>query len=192
MEHLGHVYLTASIPFTSRGLFDMKAYSMEQLEESFWKRVEKTETCWLWTGAGGGTKGRYGRWYARGVKDFAHRMSYLIHKGAIPTGHIIRHKCHVRKCVNPDHLKTGTFKDNTQDAVRAGRMCSGQRQKDAHAHVVYVGEANSSAVVTTQQVLEIRSLWDKNLASRKMLAEEYGVSHGCIYGITSRKNWSHI
>lgn len=170
----------------------MAGYTLEQMEQSFWSKVNKTDTCWLWTGAGGGTNGRYGRWYGGRVKDFAHRMSYVMHKGAIPRTLIVRHKCHVRKCVNPSHLELGTHKENTQDAVKAGRMCSGDRQRTAHAHVEYRGEANSASRLTLEDVIQIRRLWDCNLATRQQLADEYGVSSGCIYGIVSRKNWGHV
>ena len=35
---------------------------------------------------------------------------------------IICHKCDRPGCINPDHLFSGTSKDNTQDAIRKGRF----------------------------------------------------------------------
>lgn len=37
----------------------------------------------------------------------------------------VRHLCHVRCCVNPDHLEEGTAWENAQDSIRAKWMTSG-------------------------------------------------------------------
>lgn len=79
----------------------------------FWKRVEKTETCWLWTGKP--THNGYGQFWHHGV--FAcHRVSYEEHFGPIPDDKFVLHRCDVKLCVRPDHLHLGTHKDNVDDA----------------------------------------------------------------------------
>lgn len=82
-----------------------------QLEASFWIRVNKTETCWLWTA--GRHRDGYGQ-TSRGKK--AHRVAYEFVKGPIPEGLEIDHLCRVRLCVNPDHLEAVTHKVNMQRA----------------------------------------------------------------------------
>lgn len=83
-------------------------------EERFWKHVNKTETCWLWTGA---TNGRYGKFAARTSRAdpltvFAHRFSYELAHGPIPDGLVVNHRCEVRLCVNPAHLEAVTVSEN--------------------------------------------------------------------------------
>jgi len=83
------------------------------LEDRFWAKVEKTETCWLWTawkdknGYGGLSKGAKREGYWR-----AHIYSYILHKGPVPEGYIVEHKCNNPSCVNPDHLRPKTQREN--------------------------------------------------------------------------------
>lgn len=63
--------------------------------------------CWEWQGHI--DKNGYGKAYdielppGRRI-DWAHRVSYRRHKGAIPEGYQIDHECENPPCVNPDHL----------------------------------------------------------------------------------------
>lgn len=75
--------------------------------------------CFLWSGARS-SKG-YGLICIEKKTFLAHRVSYEAHKGAIPAGLILMHKCDTPLCVNPEHLTLGTFKDNSADMVAKGR-----------------------------------------------------------------------
>lgn len=67
----------------------------DAVERGFWPKVNKTDGCWLWTGsrkpAGYGTLTFPGR---RTVQ--AHRVSYALHFGPIPSGLFVLHRCDVR------------------------------------------------------------------------------------------------
>ena len=88
--------------------------------ERFWRHVNKTETCWLWTGTTGGTESTYG--YFRSTtrqqdsKVLAHRWIYEQLVGPIPDGLELDHLCRVPLCVNPCHLEPVTHRENMRRA----------------------------------------------------------------------------
>lgn len=81
-------------------------------EQRFWEKVEKTDTCWLWTASinPGTGYGQFARRHGEGID--AHRFSYELANGPIPAGHDVHHTCHVRHCVNPAHLEAVTRAEN--------------------------------------------------------------------------------
>lgn len=78
--------------------------------ETFWNKVKKTDTCWLWTGSNNGVG--YGEIRIKGKKFYTHRLSYEWSKGKIPKGYQIDHLCRVPACCNPEHLEAVTPKVN--------------------------------------------------------------------------------
>lgn len=88
------------------------------LEARFWKYVNKTEGCWLWTG---GTRSGYGAMKWKREPCLAHRLSWEIHNGPVLGDLWVLHKCDVHACVRPDHLFLGTPRDNTNDRIEKRR-----------------------------------------------------------------------
>jgi hypothetical protein len=86
---------------------------MDKATSRFWQRVNKTETCWLWTA--GRTARGYGMVQIRGDRQYVHRFVYEMMVGPIPDGMVIDHLCHVRHCVNPGHLRVATAGVNAQN-----------------------------------------------------------------------------
>lgn len=129
--------------------------------------------CWLWT-AGVNGKG-YGNVCSggRGAMLLSHRVSWAIHRGPIPTGLCVLHRCDTPACVNPAHLFLGTHLDNARDRHRKGRSGS------------HKGTKNGRAKVLEFQVLAIR---DSDMTARQ-LAEIYPVCRGTVYDIRNKKTW---
>lgn len=95
-------------------------------EERFWDRVSRAddESCWEWIGArderGYGRLGHGGR--GTGF-SYAHRLSYEINVGPIPTGLTIDHLCRNTSCVNPRHLEPVSLEENIRRAKRYRTHC---------------------------------------------------------------------
>ena len=139
-------------------------------------QINKTDTCWLWTGH---TTGDYGRYGIERKKVYAHRYSYTIHKGEIPEGHCVRHTCDETLCVNPDHLLTGTQQDNMNDKKERGRQNPPS------------GERNSLSKLNNDDVIEIRILRGFGFTYDE-LGKMYNVSISSIFNIINNKTWTHI
>jgi hypothetical protein len=77
----------------------------------FWRMVEKTDTCWNWTGCH--RDDGYGYFHVwKGIHERAHVFSYQIAKGLVPKGLELDYLCRNRGCVNPDHLEAVTRREN--------------------------------------------------------------------------------
>lgn len=90
------------------------------LSARFWPRINKTATCWLWTGS----KNRSGYGHLKVCRRYVavHRISWQIANGkAIPDGLLACHHCDTPLCVNPEHLFLGTHTDNMRDMHAKGR-----------------------------------------------------------------------
>jgi hypothetical protein len=152
-------------------------------EERFWRRVQKTDGCWLWTG--GTYSGGYG--FMRGARGrnaqnvSAHRFSYELHKGKIPKGLVVMHSCDNPACVNPNHLSVGTHKENYEDMIAKGRGADNPPPRGK-------GARNGNSLLTEDKVRYIRA----STASHAALGRELGVTDVCIHKVRKRHTWSHV
>jgi HNH endonuclease len=85
--------------------------------------------CWLWTKSL--SSDGYAQIQYNWRRLLAHVAAYIAFKGEPTPGKIIMHTCDIKHCVNPGHLKEGTYAENMQDAARKNRMARGSRNGNA-------------------------------------------------------------
>ena len=151
-----------------------------------------TNGCWNWLGSK--VSDGYGKVNYEGKDWLTHRLFYTLFKGKIPlkikgrygfaVRPVIMHLCNNTNCCNPEHLKIGTNKENSQHMVDCGRSNSGM-------HMNY-GETSGCSKLTNKKVLEIRNKYNTNKYTQKQLADEYKVSSCAISDVVNKKTWYHI
>jgi hypothetical protein len=130
--------------------------------------------CWNWNHPG--TNG-YGMIRYDNIRYGAHVLSFIVFKGPISDGLLIRHSCDNRKCINPSHLIDGTYLDNSIDRDLRGR-CARQD-----------GENNGNAKFTWIEVNEIRQKYAELKIPMWKLSAEYGKSCEAIRQIINGITW---
>lgn len=145
--------------------------------EKFWSKVQKSEGCWTWNGSRD-PRG-YGRIYlnaaervpfaAPGSTCLTHRVSWVMHFGAIPDGLCVCHRCDNPTCVRPDHLFLGTRAENSEDAARKGRM---------------------ARVVPDAEVSQIRLLAQRGIP-QSVIVRMYGLDSSTVSRIVNGKRRVH-
>lgn len=133
---------------------------------------EPNTGCWLWLERL--NDGGYGVLSVSGREVRAHVFSYTRFVGRVPKGKFVLHKCDVRCCVNPEHLKTGSKKQNTQDAIERRRFPTGMK--------------HSATTLTDQEVVAIRN----DSRKQRIIAEDYGVCQMTISNIKRRFTWKYV
>lgn len=153
------------------------------LECAVWSRVDirKPDECWPWTAAIG-THG-YGVFDFSGEHFTSHTAVLLLESGVATKrsrgSHLVAmHSCDNRACCNPAHISAGTQRDNILDAGVKGRA----------VHIGPRGELSRTAILTAEDVLEIRGSPEPN----STLARRFGVKSCTIWQVRSRKSWKHI
>lgn len=188
------------------------------VEVRFWARVdmdgpivyEHLGKCWMWTGYK--DEWGYGRLTINKSTVRAHRYSWELNNGPITDSLLVLHKCDNPECTNPNHLFLGTDADNIKDRdnKKRGKWATGESHGSkthpesvptgerngayTHPEMIRKGEEHGRAILTEEDVLEIRAIHRKG--SKKFgayaLARKYGMSPGAIQKIISGQNWKHL
>lgn len=148
---------------------DRWAATVRRFQASY--TVDPVSGCWLWQGrldADG-----YGRFKQGRRLRSAHRFSYELHCGPVPAGLSVLHGCDKPACVNPDHLRPGTAKENSQDALKRDRLRR--------------GPGSNPRKLTGQDAVTLQGLrWFGKLTPTQ-LAEVFSVSVWTIKAVLSGK-----
>jgi HNH endonuclease len=145
---------------------------LERFEERY--IPEPNSGCWLWLGSVNETTG-YGRFYLNEEEVvYAHNFSFKHHKGKIPRGLMLRHTCDVKICVNPEHIITGTAKQNAQDAVERGQKL--------------IGAQHPMCRLSEIEVIDI-FVSEESIAAT---AERFAISRMHVQRIKEKKIWKEL
>lgn len=132
--------------------------------------------CFICTSHAPGKHG-YRHMVVNGKKEYIHRLVYKECFGDIPDGLVVRHKCDIPACINPEHLEIGTHQQNMNDSVIRKRNAFGER--------------NGHAKLKEKDVIKVLELLSNGM-KQKDVAEMYKVNPSTIQLISSGKNWRHI
>lgn len=147
--------------------------------ELFWAKVDVRgpDECWEWLGCKNGSGyGTFTGWIG------AHRYSYQLHYGDIPAKMCVCHSCDNKACVNPRHLWIGTYRDNSLDAGRKGKMANNHPK----------GTLNPKVKVNEETVREIRLLYATRKYRQVDLAKQFCISQTQVSQITRRGCWADV
>ena len=152
---------------------------MKTLEQRFYAKVVKTDSCWLWVGAL--YKSGYGRmrFLHDGVmrEESVHRVSWKLFHGPFDESLKVLHKCDIPSCVNPSHLFLGSQKDNVRDMVEKGRSFKP------------IGELNPNSKLTFDDAKAVRHLRNAELRPLSEIASFFGIGKSQASKIATGVSW---
>jgi hypothetical protein len=157
--------------------------------------IGEIDECWEWKGSlltSNKEDMQYGcfTWPDKKIR-LAHVASYVFFKGSIPKRKgkkrlCVCHTCDNPKCVNPNHLWLGTYKDNVKDSVSKGR------HKGWSYHHVSYGEDNTSSKLTNKLAAKIRAKYATGKYSQQRLADKYEIHQTLVSAVVRNRIWKSL
>lgn len=117
----------------------------------FWRFVEVTPTCWVWTSKI--ARNGYGVLTFKRKSLLAHRVSHEVFIGQIPQGLEIHHQCNNKRCVNPHHIKAVRHHEHIPNALKT-HCLRGHEFSESNTYISMRGEFKKRACMAC---LRIRS-----------------------------------
>lgn len=116
----------------------MVKHGLSPKERLIMNRTINETGCWLWTASC--DQNGYGRLKIDSRVLRAHRVAYEVFVRPLEDGEIVLHNCDVPACINPEHLRAGSHKDNAIDREQKGRGAIQKKTRCKHGHEF--GETN--------------------------------------------------
>lgn len=144
-------------------------------KERFMRQVEQTQDgCWQWTGY---LIRGYGAMHYQGRRQYAHRISLKLAGVSVPDSAEVDHRCHNTRCVNPDHLRVVTRKQNVENkrGPRRDNKSSGKRgvYRNGKRWGVKVGHLGKQIYIGTYDTVEEADRVAKEARSRILTHDDY-------------------
>lgn len=153
-------------------------------QHRFWAKVETKSPveCWPWLDSTNG-HGNYGQLRLGGRKGrtyYAHRISFYLKHGYLPAKpNLVMHDCENPRCVNPNHLLEGTYKENNnypEHRKNLGPPISIAKR---------IKFMNESRQRIKAEIIEARN----SGVQQKVLAAKYGISDWLVGAIYRGERW---
>lgn len=147
--------------------------------DTFWRRILKSENCWIWIGA---LRSGYGELSFVSITGSynpigAHVVAWILTNGPIPEGMDVLHKCDNPPCCRPDHLFLGTSQDNMRDMAEKGRSAWSER--------------SSLAKLSKDRVLNIIGMSSQGVPQNR-IAKIFELHESTVSLIVRGKRWEHL
>jgi hypothetical protein len=183
----------------------------------FWKKIEKRGSprihpftqCWAHTTAP--SSNGYGQIWIQNKPWNLHRLSWFLHNGC-PTDELdnfyntrafhVAHLCDNKECCNPEHLELQPvitnvgngvkLRDSKKDKpVKIKREGNYKKTSGALTSDMTKGESNVKAILTKEQVIEIRRRYVAGLkyGELKKMVDEFGVKYVTLQAIVGGRIW---
>ena len=138
--------------------------------------------CWECCSHKSTSSSGYPTLHRQGKTQLAHRYIYQMFKGEIPSGLVIRHTCDNKKCINPDHLILGTYRENTQDYM--------ERQYNVDEFMRKVKEAKGEDMAYKFKKDKREEIIEAYKSGMKVndIIKTLDISRGMLYNILRKEN----
>lgn len=121
-----------------------------------------------------------------------HRLVMLAFAGKCPTGLVVNHKNGIKSDNRFENLEYVTPRENVMHSLYVLGKGRVKKEKIKPASRRQRGIEHPKAVLTEEDVREIRRIFGTGEYSMKQLAQLYAVSASNVSGIIKRKTWKHV
>lgn len=183
---------------------------IKKIEKRGSPRIHSLTQCWTHTTSI--SSNGYGQIWINNSPWNLHRLSWFLHNGC-PTDELhnfynsrnfhVAHLCNNKDCCNPEHLELQPCITNIQDGiklrdekkdkqVKLKREGNYRKTAGAFTSEMCAGESNVKAILTKEQVIDIRRRHRAGLkyGELKKMVDEFGVKYVTLQAIVNGRIWN--